>query len=88
MGWWLWYRRLWEARFDRLTTYTFGDRVRHCFCATCGIKPFAEVVGMGIAVNLATLDDLTPQDLAEIAVHHIDGRNDQFDRPPTVTSYL
>ncbi len=21
MGWWLWYRRLWEARFDRLAAY-------------------------------------------------------------------
>lgn len=21
MGWWLWYKRLWEARFDRLAAY-------------------------------------------------------------------
>lgn len=74
---------------DALTTYTFGpERVRHRFCATCGMKPFAEVKGMGTAINLACVDDLTPADRAAIAVMHIDGAEDRFDRAPDITSYL
>ncbi len=89
----MWFAMATEGTFkaegaEALTTYTFGDRVRHTFCATCGVKPFAEVTGMGTAINLATLDDLSPEDLADIAIHHIDGRNDRFDRAPAVTSYL
>ena len=74
---------------DALTTYTFGlERVRHRFCATCGMKLFADVEGMGVAVNLACVDDLTPEDRAAIAIMHVDGAQDAFDRPPAVTSYL
>ncbi len=74
---------------DALTTYTFGsEHIQHRFCATCGVQTLAEVPGKGTVVNLATLDDLTPADRAEIAIHFIDGAADRFDRVPEVTSYL
>ena len=74
-----------------LNSYEFGDRIRHHFCTVCGIKPFGEVrfdQGAGIAVNLACLDDVTPDDLAAIAVQYVDGRHDHYDRAPAVTAYL
>ncbi len=78
-----------DAGGDALTTYTFGaERIQHRFCATCGVQVMAEVPGKGTVVNLSALDDLSPADRADIAIHYLDGANDIFDRPPAVTSYL
>jgi hypothetical protein len=62
-----------------LNTYEFGDRIRHHFCAVCGIQSFAEVLfddRRGVAVNLACLDDFTAEDWAAVANHHAAGRHD------------
>ena len=78
-----------DAGGDALTTYTFGqERIQHRFCATCGVQTSADVPGKGAVVNLAALDDLSPQDRADIAIHYLDGAEDHFDRAPEVTSYL
>ena len=50
-----------------LNTYEFGDRIRHHFCAVCGITSLVEMSfggDRGLAVNLACLDD----DWAAIAI--------------------
>ena len=78
-----------ETGEDALTTYTFGlERIQHRFCTTCGVQTFADVPGKGAVVNLATLDDLGPDDRAEIAIRYIDGAADRFDRVPEITTYL
>lgn len=40
------------------------------------------------AVNIACLDDAAPEELATAPIVYEDGRNDAWDRPPTVSSYL
>lgn len=62
---------------DAAATYTFNKHViRHRFCPTCGIHPYAEGVdpqGNAVAaVNLRCLDGI---DLAAIPVHAFDGRD-------------
>jgi hypothetical protein len=60
---------------DTAATYTFNTHViKHRFCKTCGIAPFAYGVhpeGYEMAgINLRCIDDL---DLSTIPVHHFDG---------------
>ena len=93
----LWLAMVPTAGFDvlrgetALNSYECGDRIRHYFCAACGIAPFVEIgcgpspgsgqaQGRGLAVNLACLDDITPNDWAAITI--------QYDRAPAVTTYL
>jgi hypothetical protein len=79
---------------DALSDYQFGSRtIHHLFCRHCGIKPFGnatvqELGGEFYAVNVACLDDVTPEELAAAPVQYEDGRHDHWDRPPAVTSHL
>src|SRR5437660_12883579 len=46
-----------------LTKYEFGEKIQHCFCSRCGIKPFGRVQWKGnefYAINLDCLDDASP----------------------------
>ena len=40
------------------------------------------------AVSIASLDGLEPAELARLPVQFADGRNDNWQSPPAVTSYL
>ena len=61
---------------DASRVYEFNHhRIRHRFCPTCGIHPYAEAVdpkGNPMrAINIRCLEDI---DLASIPVTHFDGR--------------
>lgn len=79
---------------DALSDYQFGSNtIHHLFCRNCGIKPFGNATieqlgGAFYAVNVACLDDVTPEELAAAPVQYEDGRHDHWDRPPAVTSHL
>lgn len=79
---------------DALSEYRFGSNsIAHFFCRTCGIKPFGrgyleELGGTFYAVNVACLDDASPEELASAPVAYEDGRHDAWDRPPVETAYL
>ena len=78
---------------DALTEYRFGsDNIRHRFCSRCGVKPFGqghhEAIGDFVAVNVACLDDATPEELAAVPIKYEDGRNNSWESPPAVTRYL
>lgn len=78
---------------DQITRYRFGpETITHCFCARCGIKPFGRVDmgghGSFVAVNVACLDQLTPEDLAALPVAYENGRENDWDNPPPVIAYL
>jgi hypothetical protein len=58
-------------------TYTFNKNIiKHRFCPTCGIHPYAEGVdpkgSRTAAINIRCLEDI---DLASVPVEHFDGRS-------------
>lgn len=62
------------------------------FCRTCGIRAFARgdvpaLGGVFYAVNVATLDDADPDELAA-SIKYLDGRHDRYDRRPEDTRLL
>ena len=64
----------------------------YAFCKTCGVRVFArgEMESLGgtfHAVPVNTLD-LTPEQLAEIPIRYIDGRNNDFESAPAVTAWM
>lgn len=77
-----------------LTDYQFGTlQGHHVFCRTCGLHAFsrghvAELGGDFVSVQVACLDDVTPEELAAIPILYGDGRNNAWWQPPAVTSYL
>ncbi len=79
---------------DRLSTYQFGTKsVHHRFCSRCGCAPFGdgdvpEIGGAYIAIAVACLDELTPQDMAAIPVRYADGRNNAWRDNPQEITYL
>jgi hypothetical protein len=79
---------------EALTDYQFGSNsIHHLFCSRCGVKPFGrghmdELGGTFFAINVACLDDATPQDLAEAPVRYEDGRHDDWGSPPAETRHL
>lgn len=83
---------------DVLSDYQIDDRtVHHRFCSRCGVKAFgrgiADELNVGTggdfyAVNVACLNDATPEELAEAPIVYLDGRNDDWESEPAVTRYL
>jgi len=77
-----------------LSDYQFGSKtIHHHFCRRCGVKPFGQghheaMGGTFYAVNVACLDDATPEELAQANVIYEDGRHDVYDKPPKETRYL
>ena len=62
---------------ENLGTYTFNKhKIRHRFCATCGIHPFGEGAGPSgermAAINVRCLEGV---DYASLPVKHFDGRS-------------
>jgi len=62
---------------DAASTYIFNKHViKHRFCPTCGIHPYAEGIdpkgNATAAINIRCLEDI---DLATIPVQHYDGRS-------------
>ncbi|WP_224243526.1 GFA family protein [Hyalangium gracile] len=79
---------------DALADYQRESKMGHyLFCKHCGIRPFAtnNVEALGgeyVSVNIACLDDVTPEELGQVPIEYLDGRNDSWWNRPAVSSYL
>jgi hypothetical protein len=75
---------------EQLADYRFGaERIRHRFCSRCGVKPFGQSAdGKGVAINIACLDNVAPEQLATLPVRYVDGAHDRWDAAPAVTAHL
>ena len=79
---------------DNLTKYQFNSNsIEHLFCKTCGVKSFGrgdipEIGGAFVSVAVATLDDVTPEELIAAPVRYFDGRNNAWEREPSETRHL
>ncbi|HEY3493291.1 MAG TPA: GFA family protein [Polyangiaceae bacterium] len=66
----------------------------YCFCGKCGIRVFAKggpleaLGGTFHAVQVMTLDDADPNDLAAAPVNYVDGLHGRFDRAPADTRLM
>ena len=61
---------------EDLATYTFGKHsIKHRFCPTCGIHPFAEGIRSGnpiVVINVRCLEGI---EISSLPVRHFDGRS-------------
>jgi hypothetical protein len=86
---------------DQLTTYRAANsswpdgHIHHQFCRTCGVNVFSRGYldmhpfdGWFHAVNLNTLDDVTPDEIIAAPVIYEDGLHDRQMEPPTETRHL
>jgi hypothetical protein len=78
---------------DALSEYRFGTGgIRHQFCSRCGVKTFGrgriEDFGDFVAVGVACLDDVSPEELARAPVRYEDGRNNRWESAPAETRHL
>ena len=79
---------------DALSDYQFGAKSgHHLFCGHCGVRPFGrgyveQIGGDYVSISLACLDDVDPQELIEAPLAFFDGRNNNWETPPTETRHL
>lgn len=74
-----------------LSDYQFGTTSgHHLFCKHCGVRPFArgyieQFGGDYISIQLCTLDNVTPAELAEAPVKYSNGRDENWLTEPAET---
>jgi hypothetical protein len=79
---------------DALSDYQFGTKsAHHAFCKYCGVRPFgrghvAEIGGDYVAIQLATLDDVTPAELIAAPIRYSNGRDNAWRDVPTEIRHL
>ena len=79
---------------EALSDYQFGGKViHHRFCRHCGVHSFEEghveeLGGDYVAINLACLDDVAPEELIAAPLRYLDGRHDDWLSEPAETRHL
>ena len=79
---------------SELTDYQFGSKSAHkLFCKHCGVRPFErgylEVMGGDyVSINLACLDNVSPEELINAPIRYADGRNNNWESTPIETRHL
>jgi hypothetical protein len=85
--------RLLQGEAD-LGDYRFGTmQGHHLFCRHCGIHAFsrgdiAEIGGPFVSIQIASLDDATPEELVAAPVTYGDGLNNQWWNTPAEVRHL
>jgi hypothetical protein len=75
------------------TEYRFNTRKnQHFFCRHCGVRAFGvgndTPIGKMYGVNIGCVDELTEEELSQLPITYIDGRNDRWPNAPHFTSHL
>jgi hypothetical protein len=79
---------------DALSDYQFGSKAgHHLFCRTCGVRSFErgyveQIGGDYVSIKVASLDDVTPQELIDAPVKYANGRDNSWWTPPAETRHL
>lgn len=79
---------------DALSDYGFGSfQAHHLFCRRCGVHAFGrghieQIGGDFVSVQVACLDDASPEDLLSGPIGFADGRNDAWWETPAETRHL
>jgi hypothetical protein len=82
------------AGADALTDYQFAtNSTHHLFCRHCGVRAFGrgyveQIGGDFVAVQLAALDDATPDELIAAPVKCSNGRDNAWWNEPAETRHL
>jgi hypothetical protein len=77
-----------------LSDYQFGSRAgHHLFCKHCGVRSFGrgyveQIGGDYVAIQLAALDDVDPQELIAAPVRYANGRDNAWWVPPAEIRHL
>ena len=77
-----------------LSDYQFGTNSAHwLFCKTCGVRSFSrgyipEIGGHYVSVQVASLDDATPDELLAAPTRYCDGRNNNWMEAPAEIRHL
>jgi len=84
-----------EANEAELTTdYIYRSPAIHqLFCKKCGVHAYhrgdiPEIGGAFVSVNVACIDDIEHEELAELKVRYADGLNNNWRNEPKVKTYL
>ena len=77
---------------SELTRYLFNTRKNvHYFCRHCGVRAFGvgteTPIGKMYGVNLGCLEGVSDEELAQIPITYVDGRNDRL-APPALFAHL
>lgn len=79
---------------DSLTDYHNGSPLNHfLFCRHCGVRSFSrgyvkEIGGDYVAIQIASLDNVDPQEIVAAPVRYSDGRNNAWWVVPSETRHL
>jgi hypothetical protein len=77
-----------------LSDYQFASKAaHHLFCMHCGAHSFGRgyieaIGGDYVSINVACLDNISPEELASLPIRYMDGRQNNWFSEPKETSYL